>query len=304
MGRFLSVVCMAATLFAVVLILPARAENPVQVSVSIVPQKYFVEKIGGDLVKVSVMVEPGANPHVYEPKPQQMVDLAKSKVYFTIGDPFEQVWLNKLVSNNPNMRVVQTDAGIEKLPMEAHHHHEEEHEKGKDRKREEAEHHHGELDPHIWLSPPLVMLQARNIMNGLIDADPQNKTAYQAGYKKFIDEVVDLDMEIKSIFLSGNQREFMVFHPAWGYFAQAYGLKQVPVEVEGKEPKAADLKHLIDHAKEHGIKVIFVQPQISISSAKVLVGAIDGQLVDADPLATDWAGNLRQVGEKFKAALK
>ncbi len=290
----------------------AHAAEPLPVSVSIAPQKYFVEKIGGGLVKVAVMVEPGANPHVYEPKPQQMVDLAKSKIYFAIGDEFEDAWLGKLSASNPGMRIVRTDAGIIKPPMGAHHHHdEEEHEEGHahhdgddHHPGHEGEHHHEGGDPHIWLSPPMVMMQARSMASALIDADPVNITAYQENYKKFIDEIAALDMELKGTFQGGGQREFMVFHPSWGCFAQAYGLTQTPVEVEGKEPKAAELKELIDHAKEHGVKVVFVQPQFSEKSARMIADSIGGQVVAADPLSADWAANLREVGAKFKEALK
>jgi zinc transport system substrate-binding protein len=274
----------------------SNAAGSAQVFVSILPQKYFVEKIGGELVDVSVMVKPGASPATYEPKPHQMVALSMAKIYFAIGIPFEKAWLKKIASANPNMVVVHTERGIEKRAMSAH----------KQHKAEKAfEHHHEIKDPHIWLSPALVILQARNILETLSNFDPIHAQIYRSNYKKFTEEIIQLDTEIMSLFAKkGDKVEFMVFHPAWGYFAQAYGLEQVPVEIEGKEPKPAELKHLIKHAKEKNIKVIFVQPQFSAQSARTIANTIGAEIVFADPLALNWADNLQRVAEKFSTALK
>lgn len=262
------------------------ASGAVSVFVSIAPQKYFVEKIGGDLVEVSVMVKPGASPANYEPTPKQMIALAKARVYFAIGVPFERIWLAKITASNDRMLCVHTEKGVEKIPMQSN-------QPG------------GIKDPHIWLSPPLVMIQARNILSGMVAVDPTHRFVYEANYKKFIKELVDLDAEIRGVFAGkGKGLEFVVFHPAWGYFAAAYGLKQVPVEIEGKDPKPADLRCLIQHAKKRGIKVVFVQPQFSSKSAKVVADAIGGQIVFVNPLALNWSANLRQVAAKFKAALR
>jgi zinc transport system substrate-binding protein len=285
------------------LIPSAHAEQPLPVTVSILPQKYFVEKIGGQLVAVTVMVEPGAEPHVYDPKPQHMASLARSKLYFAAGVPFEDAWLKKFAAVNPDMQIVHTETGIAKMPMQAH----EEYSRTPHEQQtpHAEEHQHGVLDPHIWLSPPLVMIQARNLLNAFLKVDPAHKEVYETNYRKFMEEVVALDVDLLNLFgeVAGN-KEFMVFHPAWGYFADAYGLLQTPVEVEGKEPKAAELKRLIEHARERGIKVIFVQPQFSSTSARVIAEAIGGRIIPADPMAYDWAKNLREVAEKFKAALK
>lgn len=264
----------------------AKAAGMVPVFVSIVPQKYFVEKIGGKLADVSVMVEPGASPHNYEPKPRQMAALSKTKVYFAIGIEFENVWLEKIAAVNPNMLIIQTEAGIKKIPVKAHHR-------------------RGIKDPHVWLSPPLVMLQARNILGGFLAVDPAHRSIYEANYRKFIIEVVDLDAELRGILAGKGQKiEFMVFHPAWGYFAHAYGLEQVPVEIEGKDPKPAELQHLIEHARERAIRVVFVTPQFSTKSAEMVANAIGGQIASVDPLAEDWAKNLREVATEFTAVLR
>jgi zinc transport system substrate-binding protein len=297
----------------------AFANEKLLVFVSIAPQKYFVQQIGQDLVDVQVLVAPGSDPHIYEPKPRQMVALAKAKLYFAIGVEFEAANLNKILSTNPQIKVVHTDQGIQKIPMAEHHHHAEmnEHDK-KDEQRVEGKpgepaeanehgedhHEHGGLDPHIWLSPPLVKIQARTILNALQSIDPAHRAVYEANYRNFIARIDQLDAELKTIFAGKQGLQFIVFHPAWGYFAQAYGLTQVPVEIEGKEPKPAQLKELIQHAREEGIKVIFVQPQFSSKSAKLIAREIGGEVAFVDPLAEDWSANLREVADKFRAALR
>ena len=298
------------------------AANRMPVLVSIAPQKYFVQQIGKDLVDIQVMVQPGASPHTYEPKPKQMAGLSGAQLYFAIGVPFEKAWLKKIASANPKMKIIYTDHGIEKIPITAHHHHEEEdhspkgphneeehdHEEGED--HEAGRHHmadtdsHGARDPHIWLSPPLVMVQAKLIRNALQEIDPRHHDVYAANYSEFVAQIEDLDTELRNVFAGKKGLEFMVFHPSWGYFAHAYGLAQVSIEIEGKDPKPAQLKEVIEHAREKGIKVIFVQPQFSTKSAKLVAREIDGQVVFADPLAEDWLSNLRQVAGKFKEALK
>jgi zinc transport system substrate-binding protein len=285
------------------------ASNRLTVFVAIEPQKYFVQQIGKDLVDIKVMVPTGADAHTYEPKPRQMVSLSGAKLYFAIGIEFEEAHLDKIISNNPEIKVIHTDKGIVKIPMAAHHNHEEaedeDHHEGEEHDHEEAGHHdHHGLDPHIWLSPPLVKIQAETIFNALKKADPANKGQYEANYFNFIKEIDQLDTELKTAFREKSGMKFIVFHPAWGYFANAYGLEQVSVEIEGKEPKPAQLKELIKHAREKNIKVIFAQPQFSDKSARVVAKEIGGQVIFTDPMAYDWLANLRNVAEKFKAALK
>jgi len=290
--------------------LPASAGG-MPVFVSIAPQEYFLQQIGGELVDIQVMVRPGADPHTYEPKPSQMVALAKAKIYFAIGVPFEKTWLDKFSAASPEMLMVHTEKGIDKIPMathaphhEAEHHREPEPGSAAESAGHQAHRHAGELDPHTWLSPPLVKIQARNILDALLAADPAHAAAYRANFAAFNAQLDAMDAEFKRIFAGKRGMKFMVFHPAWGYFAQAYDLQQVPVEVEGKDPKPAELMKLIEDARKDAIRVLFVQPQFSTRSADAIAKAIGGEVVFADPLAADWAANLRQVAAKFEAALK
>ncbi|MFO7715833.1 metal ABC transporter solute-binding protein, Zn/Mn family [Desulfosarcina sp.] len=272
------------------------AADRIPVFVSIAPQAYFVQQIGKELVDVQVLVEAGADPHTYEPKPQQMVALSKAALYFAIGIEFETAKLEKITAVNPRMQVVYTDHGILKLPMAAHDHGENGH--------AEAHHHPDSLDPHIWLSPPLVMLQARSILTALQAADPSHRSTYEANYRDFMLDIVDLDTHLRTTFDAFKGSAFMVFHPSWGTFAHTYGLKQVPIEIQGKSPKPAQLKALIEHARSNRIKVIFAQPQFSSKSAQQIARAIDGRVVFVDPLAGDWDVNLRRTAEEFKNVFK
>ncbi len=289
--------CLWFILAALTLDIPASAEKRFNVIASILPQKYFIEKIGGDRVDVSVMVLPGANPATYEPKPRQMVNLSNARIYFAVGVPFEDNWLPRFAKANPEMTVVKTQSGIQKIPMKAGGHRHSETQKGPEKEIPHSE------DPHIWLSPPLVMGQAENILNALVGADPENRTLYESNYRSFLQELKSLDMEIRKILRTSDQKpKFMVYHPSWGYFAQTYGLEQIPIELEGKQPSPRKLLELVQEARKEGIKVIFAQPQFSEKSAKTIAHAIGGTVVFADPLAKDWKNNLLQVAAKFKSA--
>lgn len=297
MNRILSCLLL---LTALLVAAQAQAE-PVKVFVSIAPQKYFVERIAGDLAEVSVMVMPGASPHTYEPRPRQLASLQSARAYFTIGDSFEQAWLPRLKAANPDLFLVATDKDVAKIPMAAHHHDEEgeEHDHAP-----EKTHDQGGLDPHIWLSPRLVKIQAANILEGLRTVDPENAAIYEANQQAFLSELDALDARIRAVLANAKGKEFLVFHPSWGYFAQDYGLVQVPIEVEGKEPKPEELVKLARFASKHRVRAIFVQPQFSRAMANVVAREIKAELIVADPLAGNWNQNLLQVAEKLRLTLQ
>lgn len=308
--RLKSGVLIIAALALVVIMVPHAAHAKLNVVVSIPPQKYFVQKVGGDLVSIMVMLPAGADAHTYEPKPRQMAALGKAQIYFTVGVEFEHVWMKKFMAANPSLKVVHTEDKVPRVPMtEAH---EESHDQGpaerhRDAHKEELhadERRHEGLDPHIWLAPKLVAIQARAVRDGLIQADPANWAIYERNLKAFEKEIARLDQELAAAFegLKG-AKHILVYHPAWGYFCRAYGLEQVPIEKEGKKPTAKGLAHLIQQAREEKTKVIFVQPQFSTRAASVVAKAIDGRVVAIDPLAPDWAANLRKVAAKLQGAL-
>jgi len=274
---------------------PGDSKGRIRVFVSILPQAYFVERVGGERVDVSVLVGPGYSPATYELRPKQMAELAKAQLYFRIGVPFEDVWMTRISKANPHMTVIDTRRDIELRSMKALHH------KG-------AEHQHDETsglkDPHIWLSLRLVKIQAQNISRALISEDPAHKAYYEDNLRAFKHDLDRLDAEISEIMKDSKRRRFMVFHPAWGYFARDYGLEQIPVEVEGKEPSAKALAHLIIRAKQDGIKVIFVQAQFSTKNAETVARAIGGRIIRIDPLTKDYLKNMIKVAETFRKVMQ
>lgn len=280
----------------------AFAEKSMKVFVSIVPQSYFVERIGGSRVDVSVMVGPGQSPATYEPKPKQMADLGRAALYFRIGVPFENVWMDRISQINPEMKVVDTRDGITLLPMTPHSHDDD---KGSRRKDGGKKHPGSGLkDPHIWLSLRLVKIQSQNICRALMEQDPPGKDLYRDNLQTFLVELDKLDARISHTFQNLEYRRFMVFHPAWGYFAHDYGLEQIPIEIEGKEPNAKSLANLIEQAKEKGIRVIFVQKHFSSRTAQTVAHAIGGKVVKVDPLAKDYLDNMKQIADTFSEALR
>lgn len=252
------------------------ASPPLSVFVSILPQRWIVQRIGGERVDVQVMVPPGASPHTYEPRPAQMSKLTRTHLYFSIGVPFETVWLPRFSAVNKRMKVVAVDKGIKKAPI-SHGAYESE--------ADGADPLH--LDPHIWLSPPLIKTMAHTIHDALAASDPAHADHYARRYANLLHELDTLDSHIRRLLADQKGTHFMVFHPSWGYFAQTYGLVQMPIEVEGKEPKPAQLRHLIQEAKSLGIRVVFAQPQFSMRSAEVIAEAIGGRVIVADPLGPD-----------------
>ncbi len=292
----------APLILGLVLCLAGAAEAKLLVAVSIPPQKYFAQRIGGEHVDVMVMVPAGAEAHTYEPKPRQLAELEKARLYFAVGMDFERSWLPRFKAANPKLEVVQTDAWIKKIPMVAH----EDHDEDEAGHAGQAHHHEaGEPDPHVWLSPRLAKIQASAMREALHAADPEHARDYEANYEEFAAECDHLEADIKALFadLPPGEHKFMVFHPAWGYFAQDFGLTEIPIEQLGREPGPKALAGLIQEAKEEGVKVIFVQPQFGTRQAETVAQAIGGRVAMADDLAEDWADNLRTVAQALRQGL-
>lgn len=258
------------------------------VMVTILPLAYFIEKIGGERVNVSVVIPPGASPHTYEPTPRQLRRLSEAELYVKVGSgiQFEEEWLNRLVSLNRSMRICNSSKGIKLIQNREHNHHE----KGG---------HPPDKDPHVWVSPLNAVVMAKNIKDSLIEIDPENSKFYARNAEKLVLELNALDKEIRERLSGLKSRSFMVFHPSWGYFSSVYDLEQIPIEIEGKEPSAKALTQLIDRARRRNIKVIFTSPQFSTKSAEVIAREIKGRVVFIDPLAKDYIENLRKIADIF-----
>jgi len=264
----------------------ASDNDKIKVSVSLLPQAYIVERVGGDRVKIQVMIPSGASPATYEPTPQQLVMLSHSRLYIKVGAPtfpFEKKHFNSILQKNKKMIVINMSDGIEYRPLSCK----------KDQK-----------DPHVWVAPSTVSVAAGNIYNALARIDPNNRDYYKKNIDLFLADIERLDKEIKAILAGKEGYSFMVFHPAWGYFADQYGLKQIPVEVGGKTPSASNIKEMIDTAREKGVKIIFVQKGFDKKSAETIAHAIGGRVMEMNPLEKDWVKNMKQIAEILSDALR
>jgi len=257
--------------------------------VSILPLQTFLKAIGGDKVNVTLMVQPGSSPHTYEPKPSQMVAVSKAHLYFAMNVDFEHVWLPRFISVNPKMLIVPSDYGIHKRVMSEKH----------DCSAHGPNHHHPaqSLDPHTWTSPKNIKMIAYNMYHSLVYYDKQNAKYYKENLIKFLDSVDKTDATIKEILSNLKSRTFMVFHPSWGYFADAYHLTQLAVEVEGKSPKPRELIQLIRDAKENKVTAIFTQEEFSDSAAKIIAKELGIPVVQVSPLAANWSENLITIAK-------
>ena len=280
-----------------------NASKP-ELTVNILPQKYFVEKIVKDKFEINVMVKPGSSPHNYEPKPSQMRSLVNSKAYFLVGDPFEQAWMDKFKQNAKNTLFIDTTKGIEKIEMEEHEHHDAPKIDTKHDEHDHEKHDHSGFDPHVWLDPLLVKIQAKNIYEAMVEIDSQNGDFYKTNYEEFIKELDALDENIKTILKPYKDKAFMVFHPSWGYFSKRYELEQISIELEGKEPKPNELIELISEAKKHDIKIVFVAPQFSQKSAKTISKNINANVVEIDPLSDKWKESMLNTANQIANSYK
>ncbi len=277
----------------------AAEAAPGTVVVGIAPLRAFVERIGGGRVQVEVLLPAGRDPHVYEPLPKQMVALSKAKAYVSIGLPFESALIEKVTKNAPSLRVIRADEGIAPIPML-----ESTRVASAPKGKKAHEHEEGASDPHVWCSPKNAVLIASNILGGLIAADPEGDIEYRAGYESLLKDIAALDDELTALFSGRSGMRFLVFHPAWGYFARDYDLVQLSVEVEGKEPRAVDLQRIMKIAADADVRVLFIAPGVSKKAAGTIADALGAKIAAADPLASDWMANMRAVAVAFAAALK
>ena len=282
----------------------ALAQNEkLSVFVSILPQKYFAEKLLGENGNVEVLIGPGQSPHTYEPLPQQMGKLSRSDIFLTVGIPFEKALIGKLVSLCPNLKIIASDNGIEKRIMTEEHTHHEEH--GHHEHHDEGEHHHeevhhhgvGEKDPHFWLDPEKALFMAENMAKAFEEAKPELQSSITANLEGLKQELSSLTDELNKTLLPYKGQTMLVFHPAFGYFADKFGLVQKSVEIEGKEPAPKQLAELIKNCRAEGIKVIFVQKQFPAATAKTIADSIGGKVVAIDPLAEDYIQNLKSMAD-------
>lgn len=262
-----------------------QTDDRTRVVVSIAPQADFVEAIGGEKVRVTVMVPPGADPHTYEPTPGQLVELSQARMYAEVGSglQFELAWIDKISQQNKQMLIVNCSDGIPLM------------ESNENNQEETLEEHQGGTDPHVWLSPKDAEIMVKNIAAGLMAVDPDNENYYAQGRDSYVAKLEALDKDIRDGLSGITNRRFIVFHPAWSYFAAEYDLEEIPIEIGNKEPSAKDIAAVIQKAEEFDIKIIFAEPEFNPRSAEVIAQEIGGEVVFIDPLARDYISNMRVV---------
>jgi len=287
----------------------AGATAPLEVFVSIPPQKWLSDQIGGNLVTTSVLVTKGQDPHTFEPSPKQIASLANSRIYFSIGMEFEQQISRKLETAITTMTMVDSTRTIDKIPATAHEdgEHQDEHADAGNADHDAGSghgHRHAGDDPHVWLSPANLVAMAQVMAEAMSKADPGHASAYRQNLEKTTKLLTTLDREITAGLAPYKGATFYVFHPSFGYFAKEYGLNQEAVEIEGKSPTPKQLSTLIAKAKEDKVRIIFVQPQFDTKSAGAVAAAIGGIVEPLDALAEDVPGNLRTIAMQISKALE
>lgn len=262
------------------------------VAVTLQPYANVVQEIGGDLVDVVTLLPPGADPHTFEPKPSTLKDFTKATAYFSDGSGMDKAWLPRFKGVNKDVQVISLSNGIDWMEEDEHHHHETE-----EHHHHDAEDDDDELDPHLWTSPLQLKTIALNVCEALVALDVHNADAYRVGSAKLIQRLSNLDSELRTSVekLPQKARTFIVFHPSYGYFARDYGMTQLTVEVNGKEPKPRDLFNLAKTGKENNVHIVFVQPQFSKRAAATIAKELDAVILDTDPLAFDYEKNIRTL---------
>jgi zinc transport system substrate-binding protein len=290
---------------AILLPLPATAQVAtdgdgaakvrVRVYASIQPLVYFAKAIGGDAVAAESIVSPGQSPHTFEPTPKQIAGLSQAHIYLKIGVAFEPALVEKIRGSAPNVAIVDASANVAKLgghDCASHgHEHDHSHDHGGDR-----------ADPHVWLDPARAKIIATNVCDALCRADAKGTDAYRSNLAILHRELDELHGRIAEMLKSFRGREFLVYHPAFAYFADAYGLNQVAVETDGKEPSAKQLVELIDRAKKARVKTIFVQPQMPMRAAETLAKSIGARVETLDDLDPNYVQNMERMASLIRAS--
>jgi len=259
------------------------------ISVSILPQKYFVEEIAGDLFNINIMIPPGASPATYEPTPMQLTSLSESELYLRIGyTAFEVAWMDKLLASNETMKVVDLSEGVDLIMEKSHQH---------------GDHHHGSVDPHIWLSPRNAKIMSENLYETLSEIYPEHKSDFSSNLESLYLKLDSLDNYIKETVRDLERKSFMIYHPALSYFARDYGLKQIPMELEGKTPTSSYLKKLVDEGIDKEISVLFLQMQFDQHNAEVLAKEIGAEIIQINPLDPEWYKQMTAIADKLKSAI-
>lgn len=268
---------------------PAGASVPVQAAASVPPLAWLVDRVGGERVETVVLIPPGASPHAFEPSPRQVAAVVAADLFVVVGDPdfaFEARLVDRLLGERENAEEGRKNAEVVELAAVA-----------ASAADDDA------LDPHLWLVPRHLESAASAIADALSDLDPEGEAVYRANYEALEAELDTLDDELRQHLGGLAGGSFYVEHPAWGHLAAEYGLTQVALEEEGKEPRAGRLVEAIESARRDGVTLVLVQRGVAERAGRTLADEIGAEVVEVDPLAYDVAANLRRVSEVLQRAV-
>jgi len=262
------------------------------ISVSILPQKYIIDRLTDSTLDVNVMVPPGTSPEMYEPSPVQMKNVANSIVYFAVGPlEFENAILPKIKELNPTIKFVNQSKNISLI--EGHEH--------LDIMGEHS--HHTCYDPHVWTSTREYKQMTKEAFTVLCELLPEKEPQFSANYSKIINDIDSLDVFIKNIVSLAKTKNFLIYHPALSYFARDYGLNQISIEEDGKNPSAKKMANLVKAAKAEGLKTVFIQSQFDSHNAEIIAMELGGDIIKIDPLGYDWISNMYKLANNLSVAL-
>ena len=281
MRKGLLYILLAAGIFAAGCKSPTKPGDQKVLTVSIMPQKYITEQIAGKAYEVNVLVPPGASPATYEPTPRQLEKLSHSPAYFRVGHiGFEKAWTEKIRDASKNMEVFDLSEGLKLIER------------------------NGRVDPHIWTSPEMVIGMARNIAKALKKIDPENARQFEKNFQTFAKDVHKLQEKMHSMLKPYREKSFLIYHPALAYYSREFDLKQIPIQVQGKEPSASYMQQIIREAKHKNIKAVLIQEQFGQSSAKTIAKEINAEVITINPLAENWPETMLNITQKLVKTFK
>lgn len=265
--------------------------------VGIPPQRWLVRQLAGDRVDVGLLLSPGQNPHTFEPTARQVRDVSSADRYLSIGLPFEQAVISKVRGMNRNLVVTDVTAGIPRRFGTPHAHAVHDVHAADEKECVEGS------DPHVWLTPSAMAILATNTAAVLVVCDPADRAGYEARLRQVVAELTSLDQEIQALLAPVRGGVMCTYHPSWGYFTDAYGLRQVTIEADGRAPAARQLAERIDHAGKEGVRRVFTEPPYDLKPVQTLARQIGAEVVVIDPLAESWDANLRGIALQVRDAL-
>ncbi|OFZ25777.1 MAG: hypothetical protein A2381_03400 [Bdellovibrionales bacterium RIFOXYB1_FULL_37_110] len=276
--------------FILTFLLISSTQAQINIITSIEPVTFLVEEIGKNLVATTTLIGQGKDPHTYTPSPEQIKKISTAQFYFAIGAQFESIILNK-INSQKGLSIIMLDQNFKKRKMESSHDH-----------GDKQGHNENEFDPHIWLSPIAINNMAEIIASTLSKHDPNNQPTYQKNLVNFKSQFNQTITVTNQLLAPLKGKKVFVFHPAFGYFLNAFDLLQEAIELEGKSPSPKHIAHIIKQAKEDKTKVIFVSPQFSTKAAQTIADGIKGEVVSINPLEKNVLKNFIDMANAIKKA--